>query len=113
MRFDFTTPPRIVFGAGSLREAAPAARALSRHAFVVTGRDPSRAACLLEKRRHDQLHERLEDHRAAQRAQEHFHDDPHAEQHLAVDCEGIGDAHALKSEAFDETACDHDDDEQQ
>ena len=47
MRFDFTTPPRIVFGSGALREAAPAARAFGRHAFVVTGREPSRATALL------------------------------------------------------------------
>ena len=49
MRFEFTSPTRIVFGAGALREAAPAARAFGRHAFVVTGRDPSRAALLLEQ----------------------------------------------------------------
>ena len=48
MRFEFTTPPRIVFGAGSLREAAPAAKSFGARAFVVTGRDPSRAAALLE-----------------------------------------------------------------
>jgi alcohol dehydrogenase class IV len=47
MRFDFTTPPRIVFGAGSLREAAPAARALGTHAFVLTGRNPYRSSPLL------------------------------------------------------------------
>jgi alcohol dehydrogenase class IV len=47
MRFDFTTPTRIVFGAGALREAAPAARAFGARAFVVTGRDPARAARLL------------------------------------------------------------------
>ncbi len=48
MRFEFTTPTRIIFGAGTLREAAPAARAFGSRAFVVTGRDPSRAARLLE-----------------------------------------------------------------
>jgi alcohol dehydrogenase class IV len=47
MRFEFTTPTRIVFGAGALREAAPAARAFGTRAFVVTGRDSSRAAKLL------------------------------------------------------------------
>ena len=46
-RFEFTTPTRIVFGAGSLREAAPAAHTFGRHAFVVTGRDVSRATPLL------------------------------------------------------------------
>jgi len=49
MRFEFTSPTRIVFGAGCIREAAPAARALGRHAFIVTGRNPSRAARLLEQ----------------------------------------------------------------
>lgn len=49
VRFDITAPPRIVFGAGVLREAAPAAGALGSRAFVVTGRDPSRAAQLLEQ----------------------------------------------------------------
>ncbi|MBI5770987.1 MAG: iron-containing alcohol dehydrogenase [Verrucomicrobia bacterium] len=47
MRFDFTTPPRIIFGPGSLREAAPAARTLGAHAFVLTGRNPYRASPLL------------------------------------------------------------------
>lgn len=47
MRFDFTTPPRILFGSGALREAAPAARALGRHAFGVTGREPARPTALL------------------------------------------------------------------
>ena len=49
MRFEFTSPTRIVFGAGALREAAPAARAFGRHAFVVAGRDSSRPARLLEQ----------------------------------------------------------------
>jgi alcohol dehydrogenase class IV len=55
MRFEFTTPPRIVFGSGALREAAPAARAFGRHAFVVTGRDSSRATLLLEQLRAEKL----------------------------------------------------------
>ena len=55
MRFEFISPPRIVFGTGSLREAAPAARAFGRHAFVVTGRDPSRPARLLEQLAHEKI----------------------------------------------------------
>ncbi len=55
MRFEFTTPPRIVFGSGALREAAPAARALGRHALVVTGRDASRATPLLDQLRAEKL----------------------------------------------------------
>jgi len=51
MRFEFGTAGRIVFGAGAVREAGTAARSLGRRAFLVTGRDPSRAdrlAALLE-----------------------------------------------------------------
>lgn len=47
MRFEFTSPTRIVFGTGSLGEAAPAAREFGPRALVVTGRDQSRAAPLL------------------------------------------------------------------
>ncbi|HTX67243.1 MAG TPA: iron-containing alcohol dehydrogenase [Opitutaceae bacterium] len=47
MTFEFATATRIVFGAGALREAGPAARTFGRRAFVVTGRDPGRAAPLL------------------------------------------------------------------
>lgn len=55
MRFEFTSPPRIVFGSGSLREAAPAARAFGQHAFVVTGRDSTRATSLLAQLRAEKL----------------------------------------------------------
>ena len=48
MRFEFATATRIVFGAGTLREAGAAARTLGRHAFVVTGRQPARADPLLD-----------------------------------------------------------------
>lgn len=43
MTFEFATAHRIVFGPGSVTEVAPAARALGRHALLVTGRDPARA----------------------------------------------------------------------
>lgn len=49
MRFEFATAARIVFGAGTFSEAGPAARTFGRHALVVTGRDPARAAGLLER----------------------------------------------------------------
>ena len=49
MTFEFATATRIVFGAGALREAGPAARAFGRRAFVVTGRQSDRAAPLLER----------------------------------------------------------------
>lgn len=48
MRFEFATAARIVFGPGTLDEIGSAAREFGRHAFVVTGRDPSRAAPLLD-----------------------------------------------------------------
>ena len=46
-RFEFATATRIVFGAGTLREVAPAAAALGRRALVVTGASPGRAAPLV------------------------------------------------------------------
>ena len=48
MRFEFATAARIVFGPGSLAQAGTLARELGRHALVVTGRDPHRAARLRE-----------------------------------------------------------------
>ena len=47
MRFEFATAARIVFGAGTLREAGPIARSLGARALVVTGRTPGRAERLL------------------------------------------------------------------
>ena len=49
MRFEFATAPRILFGPGVLREAGAAARQFGRHAFVVTGRAPRRAAPLFDQ----------------------------------------------------------------
>jgi len=48
MRFEFATAARILFGPGTLAEAAPAARQMGRRALVVTGRTAARAARLLE-----------------------------------------------------------------
>ncbi len=48
MRFEFATAGRIVFGPGTLADVGRLARELGRHALVVTGRDPRRAARLLE-----------------------------------------------------------------
>jgi alcohol dehydrogenase class IV len=47
-RFEFATATRIVFGAGSLDEVGPEARAMGRQALVVTGGATERAASLLE-----------------------------------------------------------------
>ena len=48
MVFEFATPPRIIFGAGKLREIGPLAAALGRRALVVTGSSSTRAAPLLD-----------------------------------------------------------------
>ena len=48
MRFEFATATRILFGPGTLREVAPAARGMGQRALVVTGRNRSRAQGLLD-----------------------------------------------------------------
>jgi alcohol dehydrogenase class IV len=48
MNFEFATATRILFGPGTLRQAAPLAAGLGRRALVVTGRSPGRAAPLLD-----------------------------------------------------------------
>ncbi|MCX7682351.1 MAG: iron-containing alcohol dehydrogenase [Anaerolineae bacterium] len=48
MRFEFATANRIIFGPGTLNECGPLAARMGRHALVVTGRSPERAAPLLE-----------------------------------------------------------------
>jgi alcohol dehydrogenase class IV len=45
-RFEFATAARIVFGAGVVREAAPAAAAMGRRALLVTGERAERAAAI-------------------------------------------------------------------
>ena len=49
MRFEFATANRIVFGSGTLDEAAPATRGLGRKALVVVGASAGRAAGLLDR----------------------------------------------------------------
>jgi alcohol dehydrogenase class IV len=44
MRFELATAARIVFGGGTAAEAGPRAAELGRRPFLVTGRDPDRAA---------------------------------------------------------------------
>jgi len=46
--YEFATATRILFGAGKLTEAAPAAATLGKHALMVTGSNPDRAKKLLE-----------------------------------------------------------------
>ena len=47
MRFEFATATRILFGPGTLRDVAPAARGMGQRALVVTGQNKSRAEGLL------------------------------------------------------------------
>lgn len=47
MSWEFATAGRIRFGAGTAREAAPAARAMGQRALLVTGASPKRAAALV------------------------------------------------------------------
>jgi alcohol dehydrogenase class IV len=46
-RIEFIAPQRVVFGAGTLSEAAPTARGFGRRALVITGKTPARAEPLL------------------------------------------------------------------
>ncbi len=48
MRFEFATATRIIFGAGTISEASPAAKEFGRQALVTTGRDATRAKRLLD-----------------------------------------------------------------
>jgi alcohol dehydrogenase class IV len=48
MRFDFATATKIMFGSGSLKELRPLLPGFGTHALVVTGRNPDRAAPLLD-----------------------------------------------------------------
>ena len=47
MQFEFATATRILFGEGSVREVAPAAKRWGRRALLVTGRTPERSGQLL------------------------------------------------------------------
>ncbi len=47
--FEFTAPPRILFGPGQVRQAGKIARGWGARALFVTGRDPRRVAAVLER----------------------------------------------------------------
>ncbi len=49
MKFEFATATRIIFGPGTVRQAASLAAEMGRRAFVVTGRSIERANLLLEQ----------------------------------------------------------------
>ena len=48
MKFEFATATKIIFGAGTLRQAGAAAKEFGQRALVVTGRDAKRAGPLLK-----------------------------------------------------------------
>ena len=48
MRFEFATATRVIFGSGTLVEAAKEAHGLGRKALVVTGKTPERASKLID-----------------------------------------------------------------
>jgi alcohol dehydrogenase class IV len=48
MRFEFTSPVKIIFGAGARQEVGALAKTFGRRALVVTGRDAKRAEPLLK-----------------------------------------------------------------
>ncbi len=48
MKFEFATATKIIFGAGTLREAGAIAKEFGKRALVVTGHDPKRAGPLLK-----------------------------------------------------------------
>jgi alcohol dehydrogenase class IV len=49
MRFEYHAPTRILFGPGVVTEVPPAAKALGERSLVLTGRDPHRAAPLVDR----------------------------------------------------------------
>jgi alcohol dehydrogenase class IV len=51
MRFEFATATRILFGPGTAREVAPAAKEMGDRALVVTGRSPERSTSLVAELR--------------------------------------------------------------
>lgn len=55
MRFEFSSPTRIVFGPGAVQDVPPAVKRLGGRALVVTGRDPGRAGRLAERLQADGL----------------------------------------------------------
>ncbi len=59
MRFEFATAGRIVFGSGTVLEAAAAAGQFGNRAFVVTGRNSERARVLLDALERDGVNYRL------------------------------------------------------
>lgn len=51
MRFEFATATRIIFGPGSIKEAAPIAASFGRRALIVVGSTPDQATALIDQLR--------------------------------------------------------------
>ncbi len=51
MHFEFATATRIIFGQGSIKEAAPLAASFGRHALLVVGSTPDQATPLIDQLR--------------------------------------------------------------
>jgi alcohol dehydrogenase class IV len=49
MRFEFATATQIIFGPGTLKDIGVPAAKMGRHGFVLTGRNPERAASLVKQ----------------------------------------------------------------
>ena len=49
MRFEFATATRIIFGPGTLKDVGVPAAEMGHHGFVITGRNPERAAPLVKQ----------------------------------------------------------------
>ncbi len=55
MRFEFATATRIIFGQGSIKEAAPLAATFGRRALIVVGSTPEQAALLIDQLKAQQV----------------------------------------------------------
>jgi alcohol dehydrogenase class IV len=51
MRFEFATATRLIFGQGSIKEAAPIAASFGRRALIVVGSTPDQATALIDQLR--------------------------------------------------------------
>ena len=50
MRFEFITATQIIFGSGALKEIGMSAAKMGSHGFLLTGRNPERAASLVKQK---------------------------------------------------------------
>ena len=55
MKFEFTTPSRIIFGSGAMSQVPALAEKMGEKAFVLVGKNPDRAGLLLEQLRENKI----------------------------------------------------------